>query len=203
MSDCGCELEETNSLERKTLVILLVINATMFMVGIVAGWLGDSTALIADSLDMLADALVYGIGLYAVGKALVLKANAAYLSGVLQIGLGLGVLLEVARRFIVGSEPVSELMIGVGLAALVANVTCLYLISKHRHGDVNMRAAWIFSSNDVIANSSVILSGILVFLTNSRIPDLVIAFIISCVVVRGGFVIIREANEVRKKAVDA
>jgi len=190
-------LEETEGLERRTLWTLLAINAAMFIVELVAGWRGESTGLLADSLDMLADASVYGIALYAVGRSQRLQANAATASGLLQIALGLGVLFEVARRFARGSEPVSLLMMTVGTVALVANVSCLALIAKHREGGVHMRASWIFSTNDVIANCGVIISGILVRTLGSRLPDLVIGTVISAVVLRGGVQILREASEAR------
>lgn len=203
ISDCGYELEETNALERRTLWALLAINAFMFVVEAVAGWIGESTGLLADSLDMLADATVYGIGLYAVGRPLIAKARAAFTSGVLQIVLGVGVLLDVARRFLVGSEPISTLMIVVGAVALIANVTGLLLIAKHRQGGVHMRASWIFSKNDVIANLGIILSGVLVIVLGSRFPDLVIGAAIATIVIRGGFEILREANQVKEKAISA
>lgn len=203
ISDCGCELEEADALERRTLWSLLAINASMFVVEAVAGWLWESTGLIADSLDMLADATVYGIGLYAVGRPLMAKARAAFASGVSQIALGIGVLGDVARRFLVGSDPISALMIAVGAVALVANVTCLLLIAKHRQGGVHMRASWIFSKNDVIANLGVIFSGALVIVLGSRFPDLVIGAAIATIVIRGGFEILREANAVKEKAISA
>ncbi|MGH7411376.1 MAG: cation transporter [Candidatus Methylomirabilis sp.] len=203
MSDCGCELEEADALERRTLWTLLAINASMFVVEAVAGWLGESTGLLADSLDMLADATLYGIGLYAVGRPLIAKARAAFASGVSQIVLGIGVLVDVARRFLVGSQPISAVMIVVGAVALTANVTGLLLIAKHRQGGVHMRASWIFSKNDVIANLGIILSGALVIILGSRFPDLVIGAAIATIVIRGGFEILREANAVKEKAIGA
>ena len=203
MAECGGELEEAAELERQTLWILLAINAAMFIGEAIAGWWGESTGLLADSLDMLADASVYGIALYAVGRSRGLQANAATASGVLQIALGLGVLFEVGRRFLYGSDPVSPLMMGVGTLALVANVSCLLLIAKHRKGGVHMRASWIFSTNDVIANLGVIISGALVMSLGSRLPDLLIGALIAVVVVRGGLQILREAKEAREGEVGA
>jgi len=200
MSDCGCGTEHAEKLERNTLVALLTINAVMFASEMLLGWLAQSTGLIADSLDMLADATVYGLSLYVVGKGTAHQANAARLSGFLQIMLGLGVLFEVVRRLLFGSEPQGTLIIVVGALALLANVVCLMLIAKHREGGVHMRASWIFSANDVIANLGVIASGVLVAILGSRFPDLVIGTIISLVVVRGGFVILREAREAREHA---
>lgn len=171
--------------EANILKWLLVINATMFVVEIVIGWLAQSTGLIADSLDMFADAAVYGLALYAVGHSVKMKLRAAHLSGWLQMILALGALSEVLRRFMFGSEPVSTLMMGVGLVALIANVICLVLISKNKEGGAHMKASWIFSANDVIANLGVIIAGVLVALTGSRYPDLVIGFVIGVIVLNG------------------
>ena len=195
MSGCGCELEIKNKSESRVLIILLSINGFMFFVEFALGWWAQSTALIADAMDMLADAMVYGVGLYAVGKAISIKVMAASISGWLQITLGLLVLSDILRRFIYGSEPVSELMMIVGFLALIANIICLVLISKHRNGEVHMRASWIFSKNDVIANVGVILAGGLVALTGSRLPDLIIGLIVATVVIRGGFIILHNARQ--------
>ncbi|MCG8314320.1 MAG: cation transporter [Pseudomonadales bacterium] len=181
----------TNSAQQKeqeeagVLKWLLFINAIMFVVEITVGWWAQSTGLIADSLDMFADAAVYGVALYAVGHSIKMKVRAAHLSGWLQVILALGALSEVLRRFIFGSDPVSSLMMGFGLIALVANVTCLLLISKNRDGGAHMKASWIFSANDVIANLGVIIAGGLVAWTGSRYPDLVIGLIIGMIVLNG------------------
>lgn len=198
MSDCGCGSEQAEKLERKTLIALLAINGVMFVVEAILGWLAQSTGLLADSLDMLADATVYGISLYVVGKGVSNQIKAATLSGILQIILGLGVLFEVIRRLLFGSEPQSTLIVVVGLVALVANIVCMFLISKHRDNGIHMRASWIFSTNDVIANMGVIVSGALVWLLGSRYPDLVVGTIISLVVIGGGIKILREANDTKQ-----
>ncbi len=166
----------------------------MFLIEAGAGWWSESTGLLADSLDMFADASVYGIALYAVGRSAKLQSHAATASGWIQIALGAGVLLEVVRRFLFGSEPVSVAMITIGTLALLANVSCLILLAKHRTGGIHMRASWIFSTNDVIANAGVILSGLLVMILGSRIPDLLIGALVSTIVIRGGLRILREAS---------
>lgn len=194
MSDCGCKMEARNKQERRTLMTVFAINILMFFIEFSLGFLAQSTGLIADSLDMFADASVYAISLYAIGRSASIKTKAAFMSGLTQVALALTALADVVRRFLWGSEPISDLMMAVGLLALVANVTCLFLISKHRQGDVNMRASWIFSKNDVIANLSVIVSGGIVALTGSRYPDLMIGFMIAVLVSRGGFQILREAR---------
>jgi Co/Zn/Cd efflux system component len=198
MSECGCGTEQADTLEKKTLIALLSINAVMFVTELVLGWLAQSTGLIADSLDMFADAAVYGISLYAVGKGVLYQAKSAQLSGFLQVLLGLGVLVEVLRRLVFGSEPQSTLIMTVGAIALLANIICLVLISKHKEGGVHMRASWIFSTNDVIANLGVILSGVLVAIIGNRFPDLIVGTIISLIVVWGGVKILKDAKETRE-----
>lgn len=187
------------SVEAKTLKYLLVINFTMFIVEIIIGFYAESTGLIADGLDMLADSFVYGVSLYAVGKSLTVKNKTAYLSGIMQISLGFLCLLEVGRKLYFGSEPLSDYMITISIIALLANVWCLALIHKHKDGEVHMKASWIFSANDVIVNTGVIVSGVLVYLLNSNLPDLVIGGIVSCIVIKGGITIIklsRNKNEI-------
>jgi Co/Zn/Cd efflux system component len=199
MSDCDCEVEIKNRGEGKVLYLLLAINGVMFCAEFIAGWLAESTGLIADSLDMFADALVYAVALYAVGKTIIAKSKAAFLSGILQMSLGIGILIDILRRAIMGSEPISALMITVSFIALIANTICLMLLTKHRDGEVHMRATWIFTKNDVIANLGVITAGVVVALSGSPIPDLIIGFIICVVVLKGGLQIITEAKEARRE----
>ena len=197
MAGCGCEVEINDKSERRVLIALLLINGVMFVAEFIVGWWAQSTALIADAFDMLADAMVYGVGLYAVGRSLLVKAHAARISGVLQVLLGLLVLFDILRRIMVGSEPASALMMAMGFFALIANVTCLILISKHREGEVHMRASWVFSRNDVIANLGVILAGGLVAWTGSRLPDLAIGLLVALIVIRGGVLILQDAKATR------
>lgn len=177
--------------EQKTLMTLLAINALMFVVELTTGWISQSTGLVSDSLDMFADAAVYGLSLYSVGKPAGIQKSAARLSGYLQLALAVGAFAEVARRLVFGSEPEASTMIGIAFLALIANVACLLLISKHRKGGVHMRASWIFSTNDVIANLGVIGAAALVAWSGSAIPDLVIGTVIAAVVLSGALRILR------------
>lgn len=199
---CDCEIEVNDGDQKRVLIVLLLINAVMFLLEMLFGVLAQSTALIADALDMLADAAVYGVGLYAVGRDVRHKVRAARLSGILQIVLGLGVLFEVVRRFISGSEPEPQFMIGIGVLALVANSVCLALIARHRDGEIHMRASWIFSRNDVLANLGVIFAGVLVTVMGTNVPDLIIGAAISAVVVTGGLRILREAAAAQDSVVE-
>lgn len=171
--------------EARTLKLLLAINGAMFVVEMALGLLAQSTGLIADSLDMFADAAVYGLALFAVGRAASLKVKAAHLAGWLQVLLALGAMAEVVRRAVVGSEPASALMMGVGALALIANVACLVLLTPKKDGGAHMKASYIFSTNDVLANTGVIVAGVLVAWTGSQVPDLVIGTVIALVVLGG------------------
>ncbi len=183
--------EGNEGAEAKVLKILLGINALMFVFEIILGFKAQSTGLIADSMDMFADAAVYGVSLYAVGKSLQLQHKAARMSGYMQMFLAVFALVEVIRRFIFGSDPEPSFMIWVSLIALIANVICLVLISRNRGGGVHMKASQIFSANDVIANIGVLIAGVLVTATNSRIPDLIIGLLIAVVVFRGSIAILK------------
>ncbi|MFV7439234.1 MULTISPECIES: cation transporter [Pseudomonas] len=181
-----CATEELDAKrEAKTLKSLLAINAAMFLTEMIAGLVAHSAGLIADSLDMFADAAVYGLALYAVGHSARLQVRAAHMAGFFQIVLALGVIGEVGRRFLYGSEPESMLMVGFGLAAMAANVICLILIHRHRGGGAHMKASWIFSANDVLANIGVIAAGALVAWTGSSYPDLVIGTLVGLIVLNG------------------
>ena len=200
MSDCGCHDDLDPENQRNLLITLLVINGVMFIFEFAFGIYAESTGLLADSLDMLADAMVYGSALFVIGKTAMAKANSAMLSGVFQMLLGIGVMFEVIRRFLFGSEPISTVMIVISLFALSANIVCLVLLNKHKQGEVHMRATWIFSKNDVIANLGVITAGLLVAYFEAAIPDLIIGAIISSVVLYGSYQIFSEAIKARRHA---
>ena len=171
--------------ESGTLWILLAINGLMFLVEMTMGLIAQSAGLIADSLDMLADAAVYGLALYAVGHGIKMQVRAAHVAGILQLILAAGVLVEVGRRFLFGSDPQSLMMMAVASVALIANISCLLLIAKHREGGAHMKASWIFSANDVVINLGVILAGLLVAWTGTNYPDLIIGGIVGAIVLMG------------------
>ncbi len=195
MSCDDCHMEATNAEQRRVLVTLLAINGAMFVAEIVVGIVAQSSGVIADSLDMLADALVYGVGLYAIGKTAAVKQGAARWAGWFQLTLAVSIVVDLVRRAVVGSEPHSTLMMVIAAVALVANAYCLRLLQKHREGEVHMRASWIFTRSDVIANVGVIMAGALVRVTDSRWPDLIVGAAIAAVVIKGGIEILRTASD--------
>lgn len=173
------------SQESSTLRLLLGINALLFVVEMSAGLIAQSTGLIAESLDNFADAAVYALALYAVGHSVKRQVRVAHIAGVVQLILALGVLIEVGRRFVFGSEPESMVMMIIAFIALIANTGCLLLISKHREGGAHMKASWIFSANDVVINIGLIAAGAMVAWTGSNHPDLIIGTIVGLIVLNG------------------
>ena len=194
---CDTDPSVETEAQQRVLRIALALNATMFVVGLVAGLLGQSSGLIADSLDMLADASAYAIALGAVGRSGRFKAGSATLSGVLLLLLGIGVLFDVGRRALLGSQPESLVMIAVAFVSFLANATVLRMLGRYREGEVHLRATWLFTRVDVIANVGVMLSGLLVLLTGSRFPDLVVGGAIGIYVIKEAIEILGEAREAR------
>lgn len=200
MSDCGCEAKADSPAQRRVLMLALALNAVMFVIGLVAGLIAQSTGLIADSLDMFADAVAYGIALAAFNRGLGFKAKAARMSGAVLVTLGIGVLVDSVRRGIFGSAPEGHVMMGIASISLAVNATVLYLLGAYREQGVHLRATWIFTKADVIANLAVILSGLIIWLTGLRFVDLIVGAAIGLYVIKEGFEILREAREARDKA---
>jgi len=199
MTNCGCEAPEVKTdQERRVLVIALVLNAAMAVVGGLAGWIGQSTGLLADALDMLVDAAAYSIALLAIGRAALFKIRAATLSGTILLVLGVGILFEVGRRLLYGADPVSEWMIGTALLSLAVNLTVLRLLAPMKSGDVHLRATWLFTRADVVANLGVILAGVLVLVLNKPHPDFVIGTLIGLYVIKEAIEILRDARSETK-----
>src|SRR5215813_5017559 len=173
MDEC-CEVREVPREQRRLLHVVLWINAAMFLIESVAGVLAHSTALFADSIDMLGDAIVYGFSLYVIGRGVVWQARAALLKGLIMAAFGVGLLVQVAFKIAHGLTPTVEVMSAVGLVAFAANMGCLILLWRRRGDDINMRSAWICSRNDVIGNAAVLLAAGAVALTGSPWPDIAI-----------------------------
>lgn len=178
--------------ERKLLWQVLSINFFFFALELITGFISSSMGLVADSLDMLADSIVYALALFAVGGTVLRKKNIAKSAGVFQLTLAVSGLAEVMRRF-VGSEemPTFQTMIVISVLALIGNGLCLYLLQKSKSKEAHMQASMVFTSNDVIVNIGVIVAGGLVYMTNSKYPDLIVGTIVFAIVVLGAIKIFR------------
>lgn len=191
--DKSCEIEALRSRQSSTLKSVLGINAVMFVVELTAGLMAASVALIADSLDMLGDALVYGFSLYVVARGARMKAVAALFKGVIMAAFGLFVLGQATYKIIVPQLPVFEAIGAIGLLALAANALCLLLLWRHRADDINMKSVWLCSRNDIVANISVLLAAAGVWLTGSGWPDILVGLAIAVLFLRSAFGVLRES----------
>ena len=195
MADCcedkTCALEQLRDRQSGTLKIVLAINAVMFLVVLAAGLYASSSALLADSLDNLGDALTYALSLYAVGRSERTKGMVSLFKGALILGAALFVIGQIAYKLLHPSVPVFETMGAVGVLALAANGTCLALLWKHREEDVNMASVWECSRNDIAANLAVLLAAAAVWLFNSGWPDVLIGSLLAVLFLRSAIRVFR------------
>lgn len=199
MSGCcdnDCSVDVLRERQRGTLQIVLVINAVMFLVVVVAALYGNSTALLADSLDNLGDALTYGLSLYAVSRDAAVKAKVALFKGGLIFLAACAVAAQILYKLLVPSAPLFEVMGAFSLLALAANSICLFLLWRHRQEDVNMSSVWECSRNDIASNLSVFVAAGAVWLTDSGWPDIVVALGLVWLLMRSAIRVISSASVV-------
>ena len=191
----GVELERLarQAEQRRVLIVVLIINAVMFFAEFGAGLVAGSAALMADATDMLGDALVYGVSLYAIARSDRWKAGVAAFKGAFILLLVLGILVNVAIKIQSGVPPSSTLMLIFGGLALVANLVCLGLLWRFRAQDVNMASTWECSRNDVISNVGVLIAAALVAVTSSPWPDIFIGLAMAAVVLRSAVRVLGES----------
>ena len=197
MSGCcndSCALDTLKERQRGTLQLVLGINAVMFLIVVAAALNGRSTALLADSLDNLGDALTYGLSLYAVARGPTIKAKVALFKGVL-IFVGASVVaLQIVYRVFVPAMPIFQLMGAFSLLGLMANGVCLFLLTRHRRDDVNMSSVWECSRNDIASNLAVFIAAGAIWLTGSRWPDVVVALGLVWLLLRSAMRVIGAAH---------
>ncbi len=177
----------------RILAIVLAVNLVMFCVEFGAGLLSGSTALLADSLDMLGDSLVYGFSLFVLHRSLTWRARAALAKGLIMATFAVGVLLEAGFRLRAGAPPLVPTMAAIGTLAFFANAFCFSLLWRHRADDINLRSTWLCSRNDLIANAAVLGAAVLVAWSESLWPDLIVGAAIAVLFVRTAATVLRES----------
>lgn len=196
----GCGIDELQGRQSRILRIVLAINALMFIVEITAGLMAGSTSLLADSLDMLGDALVYGFSLYVVGRSDVWKAASALSKGTVMALFGIFVLGQAAYKSIHVQTPAFQAIGIVGFAALAANAVCVLLLVRHRADDVNMRSVWICARNDIVANVAVLAAAAGVWASGSQWPDLAVGLGIAVLFLRSAGGVLHDASRTYAEA---
>lgn len=187
------ELESLRLKQGKVLLIVLAINLAMFFIEFAFGLIAKSSALTADSLDMLGDSIVYGFSLYVLHRNEKWRASAALMKGLIIVAFASFVLIDTTLKAVSDSLPAYETMGAVGILALVANLTCLLLLVRHRNDDINMKSTFICSRNDIISNTGVIIAALVVYATQSKWPDIVVGYIIATLFFRSAWPILSES----------
>lgn len=197
-TDCGGGASEPgNAEERRTLIWVFALNAGLAAALLITGLIADSSGLLANALDNASDSAVYAISLYAIGRDAKWKQRAAVVSGVMLLLFAAGVLADVVRRTITGTDPIGPTMIIMAAIAGGVNLWCIKLLQSNHREDVNMRAAWTFSLNDFYSNAGILVAGALVLMLGSNWPDLVIGVVIALIALKGGIGILRDARNSR------
>ncbi len=191
--DKSTEIESLKATHKRVLIAVLTINAVLFFVEVIAGWIAHSTALLADSLDMLGDSLVYGFSLYVLWRSTQWKALAAILKGIIMALFGLGVLGEVVYKVVAGLVPDAGTMGIIGILVLVGNGVCFWLLYRHCSDDINMRSTWLCSRNDIIANLSILVAAVGVVLFDSIWPDVLVGTAIALLFLRTAWTVLSES----------
>ena len=203
MSGCcnqDCSLDRLRERQRGTLLIVLGVNAVMFFVIGAAALYGNTTALLADSLDNFGDALTYGLSLYAVSRSASIKAKVALFKGWLILLAAFVVAAQIIYKFFVPSVPVFEIMGIFSLLGLIANSLCLFALWRHRKEDVNMSSVWECSRNDIASNISVFVAAGAVWVTGSGWPDVVVAIGLVWLLMRSAIRVISSAKTALRAA---
>ncbi len=190
----GDEVDVGSPEKRKTLWVVLWLNVAIAIGFFAVGYFADSNALLANGLDNSSDAIVYALSLLALTRSRTWKRGAARFSGIMLLIFSAGVIFDAYRRFVEGSDPGGILMMAMAIIAGMVNLYCLRLLQKMENKDVNMRAATTFSFNDFISNGGIIIAGIIVMLTGTNWPDLVVGIAVACIALYGGIEILRDAH---------
>lgn len=180
--------------KHRTLWIVLILNLGISLAFFATGLAGDSSALIANGVDNLSDAAVYLLSLIAIGRGAVWKTRAATVSGAMLLIFAVGILIDVGRRYVYGSEPIGSAMMLMSAVAAVVNYVCLHLLQRLEQPDVALRAATTFSFNDFISNGGILVAGALVLWLGTNWPDLIVGVLTGFIAIKGGVEILRDAR---------
>lgn len=189
----SCEISALRQSHRRVLWAVLLINALMFFIEGAAGWLAHSTSLLADALDMLGDALVYGFSLLVLTRSARWQAGAALFKGVFMLVFGLVVLGEALYKVFHPLLPDTSLMGLIGALALASNLVCFFLLYRHRSDNLNMSSTWLCSRNDLIANVGVLLAAAASWQLTSRWPDIVVGMLIAMLFLNSALSVLRQS----------
>ncbi len=192
----GCsagDLSQASKSQRRALIAALAINSVMFVIEMSIGLWAHSSALQADSVDMLIDALGLGIGLFALNRTLHARARAGFVNACIELALAVGIGAQLIHQILIGALPEAAFMISMGFVAMLANLGVAGLLMRYRHQDINMRAMWMCTRNDAIGNAATIGAGVLVLIFGVPWPDWVVGALVALLFAYTAIGVLREA----------
>ena len=179
---------------KRILLIVIAINAIMFVVEMLAGIQANSQALQADALDFLGDTFTYAISLWVIGKPITTRSNAALFKGYTLLLISLWVFASTLYQLFILNQPSVITMGSIAIVAFLANISSALLLMKYKDGDANVRSVWLCSRNDAIGNLAVLASAVLVWYSNTPWPDLIVAMLMAGLFLSSAIQIIRQAS---------
>lgn len=195
----NCNFAGMSAAYKRALLWVIGINGLMFLIEMSAGIGAQSQALQADALDFLGDTFTYGVSLWAIGKSLRLRSNVALFKGYSLLLMALWVFSSTLYRLFILNTPNAYVMGSIAILAFAANIISVLLLMKHRNGDANIRSVWLCSRNDAIGNLVVLIAASGVWVTNSAIPDLIVALILASLFLSSSWQIIKQARLEKKQ----
>jgi cation diffusion facilitator family transporter len=206
-ADCcgsGVRFDGLSADYKRRLWLVIAINASMFLVEMAAGALAGSNALQADALDFLADSATYGISLAVIGASVRTRSLAAVGKAASLSVMSVWVLVMTAYHVLVVGLPRADLMGGVGVLALAANLGSVLILLRYKDGDANVRSVWLCSRNDAIGNIAVMIAALAVWATGTKWPDLIVAALMAGLFLYSSLRILQQSfHEMREQRLHA
>lgn len=182
----------------------ILITVALVTTEFVAGSLGHSLSLISDGWHNLSDIPSFAfawLALYLEHRPPTQRKTfgyqragvlAAFVNALVLVAVSVVICYEGYKR-IVSPQPVaSEVMIAVGLAALIVNGSITYG-TIHGRADLNVRAIFVHNLGDALSNVAIIVGAIIIRLTGERRADPLLAFLIAGMVLWSAIGIIDES----------
>lgn len=182
--------------ERGALVLALALNLAMAAAEVVAAIVTRSVALMADAVDFVEDSAIYALALAMRASSETAERRMGHVVAALMMLPGLGVLWQLWRG--AGTVPAGGTIFAVSALALAANLASAAAILSARRGagggSLGLRAAWLSSRNDALANIAMMGAGVAVTATGARWPDVVVGLGVAALHLSGGIAILRAAR---------
>ena len=201
---CGCgspvAFDGASPAYKRALRAVIALNVLGFAVVAVGSWLAASASLAANTLDFAADAATYALSLWVIGKSVQVRSGAAFFKSASLATMAVGIVALAIWRAATGAAPEGGTISGLGLFGAAINLAAALLLVRFRDGDANVRSVWLCTRNDLIQCLAVAATGVLVTVTGSRWPDLIVGVLLAGVFLRSAWQIMAQARAERRAA---